>query len=287
MSSKKLKKFFWKIFHYNDYKRFKKLLAREPIRENIRSGLKFGYYGCTNNQVEETKDHVNLLWEFQWKPIDQVIENIRKAKMDTVLDLYHQLFLNPEPDNIKLDSNSATRVRALFNRLRQEGLLKYIKVLYPIDEPNLPGQTLTEKTIEEVTSLVRSVASEYEELKGVKLGVIYAARHPFLGMRFYDIIGLDDYDKSAEELFFPELGEYDSKIMKYLQPHQKVIVVPGGFGKYKQNPKEFINWASSNEHAYGVVCFIWEGKQFEGGGIKDNGMADIYRKYGKIVISKV
>ena len=284
MASLKVKKFFWKLFNYKKYKKFKSMLYKDLSSDTIRSGMKFGYYGCTNSQVEETKDHINLLWEFQWKPIDDVIANIRKAKMDTVLDLYHQLFLNPEPNNIKLDANSATRVRALFDKLKQEGLLKYIKILYPIDEPNLPGQTLTETAIEEITNLVRSIALDYEELKGVKLGVIYAARHPFLGMRFYDIIGLDDYDKSAEELFFPELGEYDSKIMKYLQPHQQVFVVPGGY--VKQSPKEFINWASNNSKVYGIIPFIWEDKQFEGGGIKNNGMADEYRAAGKLVIGK-
>ena len=273
----------WEFFNRGEIERFKKLLNRELTPENIRPGMYFGYYGCTEKQVEETLDHVNLLWEFQWKPLDEVVENIRRANMDTVLDISHQLFTRYS-NGYRLTAESENNLKELFDRLKKEKLLHHIKVLYPFDEPNLPGQTLSLECLEDTIRLTKKVASMYSELDGVKTGCIFAARHPIVGMHLFDIVGLDDYTQSAEELLYPKFGAYAKKILKNLQPHQMLFVVPGGITR--QSPKEFINWASENEKVWGIIPFMWNAVQFGKDDIRDNGMVEEYRKAGLLIVAK-
>ena len=51
----------WEFFNRGEIERFKKLLNRELTPENIRPGMYFGYYGCTEKQVEETLDPTDPL----------------------------------------------------------------------------------------------------------------------------------------------------------------------------------------------------------------------------------
>ena len=290
-TKEKLKFMLWKLLHWSKYKRFKKLLKQDINAISIRPGIKFGYYGSKGNQVSDTKDHINLFWEFQWKPIDQVVKNIRDANMDTVLDLSHQLFAVYNEDyNWRLDAESENRVRALLTTLRNEGVLHLVKILYPLDEPNLKEHRVTKETLRDAVAICRKMISEFKELAGAKLGVIYYGRGEIFGTEYFDIIGLDDYRMSAESLFLPDVGVYAKKIMSKLSSNQKVWIVPGGY--VHQSVKEFVNWAASQDRVYAIIPFMWDCKNHPDselantGGIKHNGMADEYRAAGKLVIGK-
>jgi hypothetical protein len=58
-----------------------------------RKDLYFGFYGCQNEQVAETRGAVNLLMESQWEGTAQTIANIKAADVDVMLDVSPQLFV--------------------------------------------------------------------------------------------------------------------------------------------------------------------------------------------------
>lgn len=293
----KVRMFFWKVTHYSKYKKFKNMLKQDITPGSVKQGMKFGYYGCFYDQVKETKDHTNLLWEIRQKPLEQTIKNIKDQNTDTVLDISGELFDRDANNKLILREDADERLRQLFRRLRSEGILHLIKVLYPNDEPNLsenePAIDLKE-SIRNSTMLVRRVAAEFKELANVKLGVIYfGGNYPYVGIEHYDIVGMDWYKRDAEYLFLPKEGLYERYIVSKLQPGQQIWVVPGGY--LKQDPKPFINWISTKEEAYGVIPFIWNHPKYNGTmdsgdfntDIHTNGMANIYRQAGLIVTGRV
>ena len=284
----------WKTFHYKQYKKFKCMLKQDLTPNGIRKGMKFGYYGCFHNQVNETRDHTNLLWEIRQKPLEQVIANIRSANTDTVLDISTELWqANTEGHNVVRD-DAEIKLRGLLSTLRKEGVLHLVTVLYPHDEPNLSRYGITEKELRRAISVTRKVASEFYELMGVKVGVIYyGGSYPYPCIDLFDIVGMDWYERSSEYLFLPKEGIYEKYILSKLHPGQQVWVVPGGY--VKQDPKPFVNWANSKSVVYGIIPFIWNHPKYNGTtnsadfstDIHTNGMANIYRQAGLIVTGRV
>ena len=290
----KVRMFIWKLTHYKQYKKFKSMLKQDLISANIRPGMKFGYYGCFYDQVNETKDHTNLLWEIRQKPLEQVIANIRNANTDTVLDIGAELWQTGPDGKVSFRDDAEVKLRGLLSTLRKEGILHLVKVLYPHDEPNLPRYGITEKDLRQAINITRKVASEFYELMGVKLGVIYyGGDYPYPCIDLFDIVGMDWYERSPEYLFLPKEGIYEKYILSKLQPGQQVWVVPGGY--LKQDPKPFVNWANSKSVVYGIIPFIWNHPRYDGTmnsadfstDIHTNGMANIYRQAGLIVTGRV
>src|ERR1035437_10165937 len=121
-----------------------------PTPTTKRTDLLYGYYGCLNDQVAETKDHINLFMTEQWEGEDKCIANILAANMATMLEVAVYVFAaQPNVDAHTMLPDAETRLRAFFTKLQAAGALQYVKFLYPIDEPN--------KTVPDLIMLTQAI----------------------------------------------------------------------------------------------------------------------------------
>lgn len=252
-------------------------IPEAPVRS-----IWYGYYGRRDNQVAETKDHTNLLWESQFEGLQKASEAILEAKMDTLLDVHVQLFKDPiASEGFTIRTEAAKQLRVMFDYLRSTGALKYIKILYPIDEPNIT--VATAKDLSEAIRVLKLVASEYYELIGVKYAVIYAAKPvSYTCHEEYDYIGVDDYQFKSQ--IFTN-GTYAS--IKALG--KQTFIVPGG--SFDQDPGPFFNFANGNPEVVAIIPFVWFGPRInstdEWVGIKDQGIRkQAYINVGKSIVEK-
>jgi hypothetical protein len=252
-----------------------------PRPANPRKDLFFGYYGCVRPQPSETADHVNLFWESFWPPdVQQSIENVLYMARDSVLDVSQFMFIRqPGSSRAVLSSNAERQLRDMFTMFQRAGALKYIKYLYPQDEP---AWTLVSESIHrQGIDLLKRVSAEFPELSGVKYACIYHCESGIpvtWNIDQFDVVGYDDYAKGAETLVN---GQYDSLVEK-LKPGQRTLIVPGG--SYLQDPEPFLAFAEGHPEVSMVIAFKWF-EEDNSPGIRDNGMAEAYRNTGRIICS--
>ena len=254
----------WKRLHtYSD--------ISVPDPGTRRKDLLYGYYGCLDEQVAETKDHINLLHESQWNGVDKCIQNILDAATTTCIDVSIQVF-----DKGVVRPDALTRLFEFFHLLETREALKYVKIIYPIDEPN---NTTTIGELVKGVDIIKAVAANFRDLNGVKLAAIYAADKKFIGQELFDYLGFDDYDKKSSVL----TGQY-KKFHDTLLDFQKTIIIPGG--AYGQDPVPFVNWAQTDMKVGIVMPFLWlDDKNGSVGapGIRSNATKDWYIAAGKSV----
>lgn len=267
------------IIHYA-YRNRKKFLYRNDLEFPVapqRKDLYYGYYSCMAEQVAETKDHINLLHESQFNGPDKCIKNILDAKVDVSLDVSFQIFhkLDPKSYNI-VRPDAESRLRDFFQLLANHDALKYVKILYPIDEPNNTVGDLNE--LVKAINIIRDVAKDYALLQNVKYAVIYAADKPFIGKDYFDYIGFDDYDMKSHVL----VSDLYKSLKDDLKPNQKIMIIPGG--AYGQHPKPFLDFANNNHEVGIVMPFLWfddPWNNVKALGIRSNSLKNEYIKAGK------
>lgn len=248
-----------------------------PTPTSYRKDLLYGYFGCLNNQVAETKDHINLLMECNWNGLDGCIKNILSAKKTTMLDVSWYLFTTtPKGDGRTVRPDAESALTNYFNSLSSAGALSYVKILYPIDEPN--NVIVNEAELVKGIHLLRNVMSKYPEISTAKLAVIYAVDKPYMGIGEFDYVGFDDYDLRSSVL-----KKWYPMLLNQLRPDQKTILVPGGVSPWKQDPVPFINFAEEHPEVAMVLPFLWADVPDLGPGIRSNGMAPQYIAAGKTV----
>lgn len=223
-----------------------------PAPAALRTDLLLGYYGTYGDQVAETAGAVNLHWESFWSGVDRAIEDIRRAAVATVLDLDSFVFdVDPKTNARTPFADAEQRVRALFARLRDAGVLRHVRVLVPKDEPNLSkGNVL--RYLPSVVPMVRRVAADFDDLSGVLLGVIYmgGSNHDYAEM--FDVVGFDDYSEKSAAL--KPGGMYD-RMQGRLLPGQRTWIVPGA--SYGQSPEPWVNFAHAHHEVFAIVPFLW------------------------------
>lgn len=257
----------WRVWYYRN----------DPVLPDApkRDGLYFGYFGCTKDQVVETKGHVNVLVEVQFEP-ESTIKHIRESNTAVMLGLSPYLLDRPDVHTkFTVRPDAEQRLRDHFTALRLAGVLHFVVALSPIDEPNNTVGNVDELT--KAVSVIRKVAAEYAELKDYKLYVVYAADKDFIGRDMFDWIGFDDYDMKGSVL----TGKQYKELRDSLFPDQKTIIIPGG--AYGQDPVPFCNYAKASVEVAVVMPFLWADDQGEPG-IRSNGMAAHYINAGKSVI---
>lgn len=243
----------WKAAHVID--------INVPEPTTLRTDLYYGYYGCEVgtdfsghycDQPTETKDHVNLFWESQFRP-ELTSANILKMAMPTVLDVTNQTMIRIEKTgrNFHYREDAPQLLRDLFTSLQQAGALKYVYAIYPMDEPNT---NTTAGDLQKAIDAVKLVAKEFPEIASVKLVCIYAAKpETYECFEQFDYVGVDDYD--AKSTIFTN-GTY-AHLNSRLLPHQKTVIVPGG--AFLQDPKPFVNFAHNNQEVAAIIAFCWFG----------------------------
>ena len=181
-----------------------------------RTDLLYGYFNSKDNQVAQTKDHINLYMEGWYDGYDQSIQNILNADKITMLDVSWFTFVDTGgtfPRTVRPDAEAA--LRNMFTDLRNRGAINKIKYIYPLDEPN---NVVTLDILKQGFAVIKKVVAEFPELNGVKYVVIYAADKPYIGIDMYDIAGFDDYYKKSQVL-----GEPYQMLLNQLRPVYKTI----------------------------------------------------------------
>jgi hypothetical protein len=220
--------------------------------------------------------------------IDFVYSNIATAKVAVTNDSPRSIItkqLNADVASrtpmLKATTDPEAQLRAYFTMLQGNNLLSMVKVLYPKDEPDLAG--LSDAQIQSTNAMIRRVAADYPELKGVKLAVIYNCKSDFVGATYYDILGCDDYNSGAGVLTNGTINK-----LAAANPNAELMLVPGGADTVgRQDPTPWFNYAQSDNRIKYFVPFIWFDYWNNGGkapgalGIKSNGMAPSYCVVGK------
>ena len=275
----------------NAYKRHQEWRVSDidiPPPDKLRTDLLFGYYGVLDNkldgeqssQVDETKNHTNLLWEFNLKSPDAVINNIRKAAMFTVLDLAPYLFTNISRENNIFNENAEQNLRDWLDRLKREDVLKYVKGLTPIDEPNL---NTTKEELLKALAVMRKVIPDYPELRDVKLFCIFSGYKEYFCVQEFDVVALDKYERKSSIL---AKGNMYDQLRKQMKEGQRTMLVLGG--SYNQNPTPFIHYAHSHSEVLVVLCFLWADTEDNGEvihGIRSLPVKDAYIQAGLAIIN--
>lgn len=232
----------WKAWYYRNDIDF-------PVAQQ-RKDMYYGYYSCMAEQVAETKDHINLLHESQFNGQDKCLQNILDARVDVSLDVSFQVFTKTDPKSLHtVRTDARERLRDMFQFLANHNALKYVKILYPIDEPNNTVSDANE--LIKGINIIRDVAKDFVDLQNVKYAVIYAADKPFIGIDYFDYVGFDDYEMKSNIL----LSDKYIKLRNNLKSYQKTIIIPGG--AYGQDPKPFLNYANNNQEVGIIMPFLW------------------------------
>lgn len=212
----------------------------------------FWYYGSFQNQLEETKGHVDIYHVCPWEgDVCGKVKAAGEAGLQVMLtgpDAGHELIITLE-------------------KLSKLDLLKYVKYLYVQDEPNLGNAP----NIRAVKSLVKQF--EFDP----KYVVIYSGQNSnYIDIEEYDFVGVDDY--------YAKEGVLNTKVLdlrKRLNDRQKLVLVPGGCSPYRQDPTPFYKRAMEDDKIGMVCAFTWFDPQVPdrdfSAGIRSNGMADFYR----------
>lgn len=236
------------------------ILKRKKVKDvdipaaPARKDLFYGYYATDQNSVEQTKDHINLLWENQFGTTDTVVENIAKTKLFTILDLNPQLFkrIADSGKNYVYNENAEVLLYTLFKFLQDKNVLQYVKAFSPIDEPNI--NVATPADLQKAIHAISNVAMNFPELEGYKLVCIYAAKpQSYTLNEQFDWIGFNDYDNKSQ-IFINGQYQYLKSI---LREGQRSIIMPGG--AFGQNITPFINFANGNAEVAAIVPFVWFG----------------------------
>lgn len=212
--------------------------------------LLYGYYGDCDFCLAETQAHVNLAWVFGWgESVDKLanaMEHLREASAYGVRNVVLGVTSVYLPDG-------ETWLRQYLQALSSKGLLRDVKALYPIDEPDTGDTPKTDAEVRTVNAMVRRVASEFPELADVNLAVIYGDRG-MPGIGSYDWVGFDRYPD--REAIFTD-GDYQA-LKEALRPDQRILLVPGGVSPYDQDPAPFYNKAQEDQQVIAIIPFIWQ-----------------------------
>ena len=288
------------------------------------TGPYFGYFGDCTYCTAETYQHTNLIFTACWgyinsDPALQDINNCIAARLveakqygipTAIVSVGHLVYIGTDPTNpqpplgtlIYRGAGAAKPyLRNLFNQLRQNGVLTMVTALYPIDEPDLALYNTNDSKISITNADIRAVASEYPELAGVKLAVIYSENFHFPGIASYDWVGFDSYKNDSIMFGYdgcdPENGcvhypgPYDY-FLAYVGPSQRTMLVPGGASApndvFATDPVPFYNKLVADPKVIAMIPFLWQdvpGAQIIG--IRSDGMAKAYCKVGLQVTGKV
>lgn len=244
-----------------------------------RTDLLYGYYASHDEQVAETKDHVNLYMENQFAGQDKAIQNILDMSRTTILDVSAQMFYRDSGTGpFTMHGDALVRLTDFFRRMSDAGALKHVRYLCPIDEPNNTVQR--EDVLRSAIAIVFEAASQFIELRGVRLFFIYAADKPFICSDAAALIGFDDYDMRSHVL----VSDKYKALKASLGVGQKIVLVPGG--AYGQDPEPFIRFANANPEVGLVMPFLWfDDKSGNVGalGIRSGPLRAAYREAGRSV----
>ena len=221
--------------------------------------MKFGYFLTLPGQIEQTQDHVNLLWlDTQGRQPQQEMARATTLGKAVVIDMQGCLF---GPDKTILP-DATERVQSLRTYIKLHGSLSAVEVLVPCDEPNLPERDV-QNLIPEAVRILRDAWPE------ALVGCIYYNDGRFQHHHLFDVLGFDDYlggfgicqkPRWYEriKLFFGGFVRRGSylRFAELLRPDQKTWLIPGG--TYGERPERWVEFAKPRpDKVWAIVPFLW------------------------------
>ncbi len=220
--------------------------------------MKIGYYLTLPGQIEETQDHVNLLWlDTQGRLPQQEMARATTLGKAVVIDMQGCLF---GPDKTILP-DATERVQSLRTYIKLHGSLSAVEVLVPCDEPNLPERDV-QNLIPEAVRILRDAWPE------ALVGCIYYNDGRFPEHHLFDVLGFDDYDGGFGifqpprwweriKLFFGRFVRRGSylRFLDLLRPDQRTWLIPGG--TYGEQPGPWLTFAQDRPEVWAIVPFLW------------------------------
>ena len=221
---------------------------------------KFGYYLTLPGQIEQTQDHVNLLWlDTHDRLTQQEMARATTLGKTVVLDVAGCLFNGNATDKLRPDA--AERLQTLREYIAAHGRLDAVQVIVPRDEPNLP-ETDVQHLVPEAVAIIRSVWPE------AQVGCIYYNDGRFQHHHLFDVLGFDDYlggfgicqkPRWYEriKLFFGGFVRRGSylRFAELLRPDQRTWLIPGG--TYGERPERWVEFAKTRPEVWAIVPFLW------------------------------
>lgn len=249
-----------------------------PEPAALRTDLEFWYYGIQPGEHDAVAGHVTMIHESGWYVDAQgIATSMRSHGMRTMLTVQEALW-----DGNRVHDDAAGRLHALFDTLRDAGVLHQVVALYVIDEPD--GRNCSHEEVVRACVLLRQVALDYPALAGVKLAVTYSYKGTLPGIDALDWVGLDDYGLGSGVL----VSKQWRQMMSRLRMDQRCFVVPGGADPWRQGPEAFRRYAHSTPQCVGIMPFMWGSRDDSGeknAGIKSNGMAPVYEALGRGILA--
>ena len=220
--------------------------------------MKLGYYLTLPGQIEETQDHVNLLWlDTQGRLPQQEMARATTLGKAVVIDMQGCLFGADK----KLLPDATERVQSLRTYIKLHGSLSAVEVLVPCDEPNLPERDV-QNLIPEAVRILRYAWPE------ALVGCIYYNDGRFQHHHLFDVLGFDDYlggfgicqkPRWYEriKLFFGGFVRRGSylRFAELLRPDQRTWLIPGG--TYGEQPGPWVEFAKRRPEVWAIVGFLW------------------------------
>ena len=116
---------------------------------------KFGYYLTLPGQIEETQDHVNLLWLDDSRLSAEDLANATMLGKTCVIDVAGCIF-----DGKAIRPDATERLQALRAYIKLHGRLSAVRSITPCDEPNLPDERHVMQHIPQAVSIMRAAWPE-------------------------------------------------------------------------------------------------------------------------------
>lgn len=248
----------------------------------------YGYYLSFFQQLLKTYPHISLHWYGFKQTVDELIDELKAMpNVGLVIDLHTLIFTGEEYPEVKKrsDEEAWANCIAFFDRLRAEGFLNQVLVLYPIDEPNHRFRNGDSETLWAI-DIAKRLRAHYPEMANAKIGVIYMTDRPYYGKDQYELIGLDDYKRMSSILAKNSL--YD-QLIATIRPDQQIWLVAGGGTQWKHNPKPWVDYALANPRVWAVICFLWTRPYLEqtDPGVQDMpDMKEAWTQAGRVLIGK-
>ena len=216
---------------------------------------KFGYYLTLPGQIEETSEHVNLLWLDDRRLSAEDLANATMLGKTCVIDVSGCIF-----DGKAIRADATERLQALRAYIKLHGRLSAVRSITPCDEPNLP-ETDVQHLVPEAVRIMRAVWPE------ARLLCNYYNDGVFEHMELFDDVGFDDYlggfgiclpPRWYEriKLFFGGFVRRGSylRFAELLRPDQRSFLMPGG--SYGERPERWVEFAKTRPEVWAIVPFL-------------------------------
>ncbi len=170
-------------------------------------------------------------------------------------------------------------------RIADAGLLRDVAAVRPCDEPDLHG--LTDSEVKARIIAVHAAMARFDATRGKPIAVFWAcSSRARPGIEFVDWLGCDSYGDGCKVLeeYYPAFEQLVNR-----EPDRRLVAIAGGASPWRQEPTCFVEKVMRDDRYIALEAFIRQTVTDRGEtymGIRENGMAPLYREAGRKVLGQ-